>query len=137
MDVYCGQHVDPIDETHYNRRPYIVGHRGSLYQELENTRASFIKTAEVGADAAELDVFLLKCGTLVVFHGGGTDENPGDLTDYCGRPGNILDLTYEEARQLRFNPDHEEFGCSTDATLRGTIPTLEEVLTDAKKLDST
>mmetsp|Transcript_14322 Transcript_14322/g.34715 ORF Transcript_14322/g.34715 Transcript_14322/m.34715 type:complete len:418 (+) Transcript_14322:25-1278(+) len=117
----------------YNKAPIIVGHRGSLYQELENTRAGFVRTAEFGADAAELDVFLLKCGTLVVFHGGGTDENPGDLLDYCGQPGNILDLTYEEALQLKFNPQYDEFGCSSDATLRGSIPTLEEVLLDAKK----
>ena len=110
-----------------------MGHRGSLYQELENTRASFVKTAEVGADAAELDVFLLKCGTLVVFHGGGTDENPGDLLDYCGRPGNILDLTYAEALELEFNPEHNEFACPPAAIKRGRIPTLEEVLLDAKE----
>ncbi|CAJ1948949.1 unnamed protein product [Cylindrotheca closterium] len=121
------------DINRFNKTPIIVGHRGSVFKELENTRAGFIKTAELGAEAAELDVFLLKCGTLVVFHGGGTDQNPGDLLDYCGRPGNILDLTYEEALQLKFNPKHEEFGCPADATLRGRIPTLEEVLLDAKK----
>ncbi|CAJ1948951.1 unnamed protein product [Cylindrotheca closterium] len=117
----------------YNKTPIIVGHRGSMYEELENTRAGFIKTAQFGADAAELDVFLLKCGTLIVFHGGGTDENPGDLLDYCGRPGNILDLTYEEALQLKFNPQHVGFACPVDMIERGRIPTLEEVLIDAKK----
>ncbi|KAL3935361.1 MAG: hypothetical protein SGBAC_009105 [Bacillariaceae sp.] len=132
VDVPHGGGEDTAS-AHYNKTPIIVGHRGSLYQELENTRAGFIRTAQIGADAAELDVFLLKCGTLVVFHGGGTDENPGDLLDYCGRPGNILDLTYKEALELKFNPEYDEFGCSSDATLRGSIPTLEEVLLDAKK----
>jgi len=115
--------------------PQVVGHRGSLYMELENTRIGFQVSAEIGCDAVELDVFLLKCGTLVVFHGGGSDEYPGCLRDYCGIEGSILDYTAKEARQLKFNPWFEEFGCSThkiaDAT-RSYIPTLEEVLVDAK-----
>jgi glycerophosphoryl diester phosphodiesterase len=64
---------------------------------LENTREGFQKCAAMGADAVELDVFLLKCGTLIVFHGGGNDQNPGQLIDYCGVDGSILDLTYQEA----------------------------------------
>lgn len=67
----------------------VVGHRGSLYAALENTSRSFINAAEVGADAVELDVFLLKCGTLVVFHGTGTDEKPGLLDLYCGVEGSM------------------------------------------------
>lgn len=61
---------------------------------MENTREGFRTCAAMGCDAVELDVFLLKCGSLIVFHGGGADENPGDLLDYCGREGSILDLTY-------------------------------------------
>lgn len=116
-----------------NRRPWIVGHRGCLYEELENTRQGFQKTFEMGADAVELDVFLLKCGTLIVFHGGGTDENPGHLLDYCNVNKGILDLTYEEALELTFNPKYAEFGCTSEKTLAGWIPTLEEVLVDAKE----
>jgi glycerophosphoryl diester phosphodiesterase len=84
----------------------------------------------MGTDAVELDVFLLKCGTLVVFHGRG---NYGDLDVCCFRPGNIFDLTYEQALELEFNPDYEEFSCPSDSTLKGKIPTLEQVLVDAKK----
>merc|ERR1712113_534187 len=92
-------------------RPIVVGHRGALYQKLENTRA-FNTAAEIGCDYVELDVFLLKCNTLVVFHGGGTDANPGLLDDYCGVPGSILDYTAQEARTLlKFNPNYLEFGC--------------------------
>lgn len=116
-----------------NRRPWIVGHRGCLYDELENTREGFQKSNEMGADAVELDVFLLKCGSLIVFHGGGTDENPGHLLDYCNVDKGILDLTYEEALELTFNPNYAEFGCTSEKILAGCIPTLEQVLVDAKK----
>jgi glycerophosphoryl diester phosphodiesterase len=89
----------------------------------------------MGADAVELDVFVLKCGTLIVFHGGGSDENPGTLDDYCGVQGkSILDLTYQQAlNELTFNPDFAEFPCPTSSILAGQIPTLEQVLEDAKQ----
>lgn len=119
--------------TSFNRNPLVVGHRGCLYLELENTREGFQRCAEMGTDAVELDVFLLKCGTLVVFHGGGTDECPGELLDYCGVEGSILDYTYAEALGLSFNPDYAEFGCPSEKTLKGKIPTLEQVLSDAKE----
>ena len=116
--------------------PQVVGHRGAPYMELENTRIGFQVAANIGCDAVELDVFLLKCGTLVVFHGGGTDDNPGCLQNYCCRKGSILDYTAEEAKQLKFNPWFEEFGCLPHKIMdnsRSHIPTLEEVLLDAKK----
>ena len=116
----------------YNLNPWIVGHRGCLYQEFENTRCGFQTCAHMGIDAVELDVFVLKCGSLIVFHGGGTDECPGDLADYCQVQGSILDLTYEQALDLTFNPNFAEFGCPIDAIRRGSIPTLEDVLVDAK-----
>jgi glycerophosphoryl diester phosphodiesterase len=112
--------------------PRVVGHRGALYDELENTREGFMRCADLGCDAVELDVFLLKDETLVVFHGGGSDENPGDLLDYCGVEGNILDLTYEQTQGLGFNPKFKEFPCPEDKIKRGRIPTLEQVLLDLK-----
>jgi glycerophosphoryl diester phosphodiesterase len=93
----------------------------SVYQELENTRKGFQKCANMGADAVELDIFLLKCGTLIEFHGAGNDANPGQLLEYCGMKGSILDLTYEEALQLTFNPSYAEFPCPDNSTLAGTI----------------
>lgn len=125
--------VDTVDPDKLNRQPWIVGHRGCLYQELENTRMGFQKCAEMGADAVELDVFLLKCGNLIVFHGAGSDKNPGQLFEYCGVEGSILDLTYEEALQLSFDPNSTEFPCPEGRILAGRIPTLEQVLLDAKE----
>ena len=104
--------VDP-DTTHAHR-PHIIGHRGSLYRELENTLQSFKTSHEIGCDAVELDVFLLKCGELVVFHGGGTDQNPGCLRDYMNLDASILDYTAADARSLAFNPHYEEFGCGPE-----------------------
>jgi len=61
------------------RRPLVCGHRGNVFSSLENTRASFLECVSMGCDSVELDVFLLKCGSLIVFHGGGDDANPGCL----------------------------------------------------------
>jgi glycerophosphoryl diester phosphodiesterase len=74
------EHTHPIE---------VIGHRGSLYSALENTSRSFLHAAAAGADSVELDVFLLKCGTLVVFHGSGNDTNPGLLDLYCGVEGSM------------------------------------------------
>lgn len=115
--------------------PTVIGHRGSLYKSLENTRHSFLTAANDGAHGVELDVFLLKCGSLVVFHGTGTDEVPGHLQDYCNIDGSILDYTAEEARQFKFNHLFEEFPDSTNIIKKGNeyyIPLLEDVLLDAK-----
>jgi glycerophosphoryl diester phosphodiesterase len=120
-------------------KPLVIGHRGSLYHALENTRQSFILAAREGCDGVELDVFLLKCGTLVVFHGedGSYNDKPGGLKSYCNINGSILDYTAEEARYLlKFNPYFDEFGCGSDYILTHGeevyIPTLREVLLDAK-----
>lgn len=124
------------EDAEFHEFPQVVGHRGAPYMELENTRVGFQVATKLGCDAVELNVFLLKCGTLVVFHGGGTDDNPGCLQKYCSIEGNILDYTAEEAKKLIFNPWFEEFGCLPHKIKdrhRSRIPTLEEVLLDAKK----
>lgn len=125
--------VEDDGKTPLTNAPKVIGHRGAIYQDLENTRSGFNLCAEIGCNAVELDVFLLKCGNLIVFHGGGTDENPGFLREYCNHPGTILDLTYKEALDLSFNPDFAEFPCPSSKVLTGKIPTLEDVLLDAKK----
>jgi glycerophosphoryl diester phosphodiesterase len=88
----------------------------------------------MGADGVELDVFLLKCGTLVAFHGSGTDANAGLLEGYCiNREGSIHQYTNEEIQDnLVFNEHFEEFVCPPSKIRSGKIPTLEEVLMDAK-----
>mmetsp|Transcript_4271 Transcript_4271/g.6323 ORF Transcript_4271/g.6323 Transcript_4271/m.6323 type:complete len:309 (-) Transcript_4271:71-997(-) len=117
-------------------RPLVVGHRGSLFEEVENTLPSFQAAIDAGCDAFELDVWLLKCGTLVVFHGGGSDDAPGWLEDYCGVRASILDFTYQEAKALRFNPQCKELSVSISCGTKihsATIPTLNQVLELAKQ----
>jgi glycerophosphoryl diester phosphodiesterase len=97
---------------------------------LENTLAGFQYCIDIGADAVELDVFFIG-GNLIVFHGGGTDQNPGDLTDYClqqdGRA--ITDCTsLAQVQSLLFNPSCPELACPSDKIRAGSIPTLAQVL---------
>lgn len=125
----------------YSHKPIVVGHRGALYKSLENTRHSVKLAVEHGAEQVEIDVFLLKCGELVVFHGTGSDAKPGGLLEYCGVEGSILDLSYEEVKELKFNPHFAEFGCGPkvieELDTECYIPTLFEVLSDAKEIGTT
>ena len=61
-----------------------------MFAEPENTVKGFCTAAAMGCDSVELDVFLLKDGNLVVFHGDGTDNNPGLLHSYCGVEGESI-----------------------------------------------
>lgn len=78
-----------MDQTSFQYPIKVIGHRGSPFKYLENTSLGFINAAQVGADGVELDVFLLKCGTLVVFHGSGGDAEPGLLHSYCSVEGSM------------------------------------------------
>ena len=125
-----------IDSTLKRRRPFIIGHRGALYDELENTLEGFQRCSDLGCDAVELDVFLLKDGSLVVFHGGGSDQFPGDLSEYTisHKKQGILNLhTFAETQKIQFNPDFNELACPPEKIRQGRIPSLREVLVDAKK----
>jgi len=129
------------DKKRSSSFPKIVGHRGCLYEELENTRPGFMKCYDMGCTAVELDVFKIKNGShngteLIVFHGGGSDQNPGDLQDYCNVTGSILDCDYQtiisQKNPLTFNTQHQEFPCPIHKIRKGQIPTLQEVLLDVK-----
>lgn len=121
-------HVPCADPIHPNLT--ILGHRGAPFEYFENTMPGFHACRANGAHGFELDVYILKCGTLIVFHG---FEDDGKLDDYCLLPDKrILDYTYEEAGQLVFNPNYEEFPCPPSRTLEASIPTLEQVLMEFK-----
>lgn len=132
--------------------PEIIGHRGALYEALENTLESFEYCAQLGCHGVELDVFWLggkddhdiaaaaaadpsssssSLDHLICFHGGGDDDaSPGDLTNYClGQAGkSILDISLEQALSLEFDPSQPEFACSTKSIQQAKIPTLKQVL---------
>jgi len=82
-----------------------VGHRGAKAYEMENTRQSFQRAIELGANAIEMDVRRSKDGKLVIMH----DEN---LKRVFGRDVQVNESTLNELKKL-----------SGDK-----IPTLEEAL---------
>jgi glycerophosphoryl diester phosphodiesterase len=141
------------------QRPAVVGHRGALYEHLENTIEGFVQCAEWGCDAVELDVFALiptttssaKTSTtssspiIVVFHG--NDAHPrggGGLSGYClpiddsgiDEQRSICDLTFDETQQLQFNPDYAEFPCPKERIVSARIPTLQAVLEALRPYDN-
>ena len=109
----------------------LYGHRGSFYEAPENTIQSFQRAIDHGAHGFELDVFLLKDGSVVVFHGDGDDTMPGGLKGYTGLDGSIVELTYDEARRLQFKG--EAHVCPADKLEGASIPLLEEVLQHVKE----
>jgi len=88
--------------------PLVIGHRGAMGHETENTIASIQKAIELGVDMIEIDVFNVKSGETVVFH----DETLDRLTNAGGK---IEDWTYYELRKVIVDGGHQ-------------IPLLQDVL---------
>lgn len=63
--------------------PLIIGHRGAMGYETENTVASVQKAMELGVDMIEIDVFKVESGEIVVFHDERVDRlaNGGGLIE--------------------------------------------------------
>ncbi len=86
----------------------VIGHRGAMGHETENSLASIEKAMELGVDMIEIDVFKIKSGEIAVFH----DREVNRLTN---GGGNIEDYTIAELRQLRLANNY-------------MIPMLQDVL---------
>lgn len=86
----------------------IIAHRGARRQAPENTLAAFKRALELGVDAIELDVFVLRTGELVVIH----DIMVNRTTN---GEGYVVDFSFEDIRQL-------------DAGNGEKIPTLNEAI---------
>ena len=93
----------------------IVGHRGCLVAEPENTVRSFDRAVEVGVDVLELDVRLSRDGELVVMHDATVDRT----TDGHGA---VADLDWSQLSAL-------------DAGKGERVPRLGEVLTAFPTID--
>lgn len=91
-----------------NNKPLIIGHRGAMGHETENTLASIQKAMDLGVDMIEIDVFNVKSGETVVFH----DANLERLTN---AGGSIEDWNYFALQKVIVDGGHQ-------------IPTLQEVL---------
>jgi glycerophosphoryl diester phosphodiesterase len=94
--------------TNMSDRIRIIGHRGAVGLEPENTLRSFRRAQEVGADEVELDIRLSADGHLVVVHDATVDRT----TDGTGT---VAELTLARLQAL-------------DAGAGERIPTYAEVL---------
>ncbi len=105
LTIFCALVLSSCME---NKKPLVIGHRGAMGHETENTIASIEKAMEMGVDMLEIDVFKIKSGEIVVFH----DDTVERLTD--GK-GEIEKYTLNELKALTVEGGHK-------------IPTLQEVL---------
>ncbi|KAL3907426.1 MAG: hypothetical protein SGARI_003544, partial [Bacillariaceae sp.] len=116
-----------------NNNFQILGHRGAIYKAVENTLEAFQACLELDrCHGVELDVFLLKDGSLVVFHGTGGDVTPGLLDQYCETPSDntqsILDLDWKQVQDLSFVQESDHLVAPEETMATARIPTLQEVL---------
>lgn len=86
----------------------IIGHRGAMAYEPENTLRSIARAIDLGADMVEFDVHALPSGELMVFHDRALDRTTNGH-------GLLAHHSFRELRRL-------------DAGMGERIPTLEEVL---------
>ena len=86
----------------------VIGHRGAMGHETENTLASIQKALDLGVDMIEIDVFKIESGEIVVFH----DERVERLSN---GGGNIEEYNIVSLNQLILDGNHK-------------IPMLQDVL---------
>ncbi len=89
-------------------KPLVIGHRGAMGHETENTLASVQKALDLGVDMIEIDVFKIYSGEIVVFH----DERVERLSNSGGL---IEDYNIVDLKQLILDGNHK-------------IPMLQDVL---------
>lgn len=90
------------------KEPLVIGHRGAMGHETENTLASIQKALDLGVDMIEIDVFKIKSGEIVVFH----DERLERLSNAGGR---IEEYNIVDVKKVILAGNH-------------TIPLLQDVL---------
>lgn len=91
-----------------NSKPLVIGHRGAMGHETENTLASIQKALDLGVDMIEIDVFKISSGEIVVFHDDTVDR-------LANSGGNIEEYNIVQIRQLILDGGHK-------------IPMLQDVL---------
>jgi glycerophosphoryl diester phosphodiesterase len=90
------------------KEPLVIGHRGAMGHETENTLPSIQKAMDLDVDIIEIDVFKIKSGEIVVFH----DDKLDRLTN---APGNIEDYYIFDLKKVIIDGGHK-------------IPMLQDVL---------
>ena len=98
------------------RKVLAIGHRGACGLMPENTKLSFFKALDLGADAIEFDVQLTRDGVPIVLH----DDTLDRTTNGKGR---VADTDFAVVRRL-------DAGAWYGASFAGKaeVPTLAEIL---------
>lgn len=91
-----------------DKKPLVIGHRGAMGYETENTLASIQKALDLGVDMIEIDVFKIASGEIVVFH----DER---LDRLGNAPGRIEEYYITDLKKVILDGNHR-------------IPMLQDVL---------
>jgi len=91
-----------------DKKLLVIGHRGAMGYETENTLASVQKAIDLGVDMIEIDVFKIKSDEIVVFH----DETLDRLSN---APGKIEEYYIGDLNQVILDGNHR-------------IPMLQDVL---------
>ena len=86
----------------------VIGHRGAMGHETENTLASVQKALDLEVDMIEIDVFKIKSGEIMVFH----DDRVDKLTNGTGY---IEDYSFLDLKELTLDGNHK-------------IPLLQDVI---------
>lgn len=111
--VHCLLHNDL--NTNLNKKIEITAHRGASSIYPENTMSAFKGAVEFGADWIELDVQLTKDDKIVVSH-------DGNLNRVAGVNKNIIDMTYDEIKEI-------DVGLFFNEKFKGErIPLLSDVI---------
>lgn len=79
--------------------PMMIGHRGAMGYETENTLASINKAVALGAAMIEIDVFQIASGELVVFH-------DNELDRLSNATGPITSFTWEALQEVVLEGGH-------------------------------
>ncbi|WP_246865712.1 glycerophosphodiester phosphodiesterase [Croceivirga thetidis] len=98
-----------VNSCNMNKKDFLViGHRGAMGHETENTLPSIQKAMDLGVDMIEIDVFKIRSGEIVVFH----DEQLDRLANAGGK---IEEYYISEINQVILDGGHK-------------IPQLQDVL---------
>lgn len=100
--------VTVVSSCMEGKKPLIIGHRGAMGHETENTLASIQKALDLEVDMIEIDVFNIKSGETVVFH-----DKTLDRLSNAG--GNIEEWNYYDLTRVILDGGHR-------------IPKLQDVL---------
>ena len=123
--VSCGT-TEPKQE----KLPMVIAHRGCWLDDVvpENSIAAVGMAKRYGYAGIECDVRYTKDSVMVILHDGKLNRTTRLAKDYSKleKEVHLRDLTFEEVRR-------DYVLASSDPALRTPIPTLEELLADAKK----